>query len=306
MSRETHVRTAAGPDGHSTEYRLRLLEHGEIRPQALQDLTDALRQGALQFGQPGVDDIRLYLWRKRRRERLDLGSQLGHLPAVGSEPAQSWDDTLVIELLPDEGRDILREPCRLVRNLLLDQRAHGSFDDAAVVRIQSKSDVPLAPLDASPSPGGQRRAGSHDSDHDRDREQMNPGSRLVALGRQEAADVDSVHQPQAEQVGHEKAWTEEQVDERGHGRLARDERAAPDRLITSEQSLEIHARHGADGETQRPQVKDDFPPGQHNVSGDLVPIDTESPDDVRELLLFADAQRDAVKQMPESRHENLQ
>ena len=122
--RETHIGIVARSDVHSAEYCLRLFKHGEIRPQALQDLADSLRQGTLQLGQPRFGDVRLDLWREGSRERLYLGLQIRHLPAFGSESAQSWGDTFVIELLTHEGRDILREPLRLVGNFFLDQRAH--------------------------------------------------------------------------------------------------------------------------------------------------------------------------------------
>src|SRR4029453_2335296 len=106
LSRETHIGIVARSDVHSAEYRLRLFKHGEIRPQALQDLADSLRQGTLQLGQPRFGDVRLDLWREGSRERLYLGLQIRHLPAFGSESAQSWGDTFVIELLTHEGADL--------------------------------------------------------------------------------------------------------------------------------------------------------------------------------------------------------
>ena len=81
---------------------------------------------------------------------------------------------------------------------------------------------------------------------------MNPRGGFVALRREQATGIDPVCESETEQVGYQETWTKKKMNKDNDGRFARNERAAPDRLITLKESLEIHTRHGAGGQKQRP------------------------------------------------------
>src|SRR5215472_5036017 len=109
---------------------------------------------------------------------------------------------------------------------------------------------------------------------------MNPRGRFVTLRRKQAGDIDLASQSKTEHLGYQETWTKEKMDKPDDGRFARNESAAPDRLITLKQSLEIHARHCTGGQKQRPQMEHDFPSRNHQGRGNSVPVDTKAADDV--------------------------
>src|SRR6266566_8354789 len=110
---------------------------------------------------------------------------------------------------------------------------------------------------------------------------MNPRGGSVALRRKKVGDIDLACQSKTEQVGYQETWTKESMDKGDDGRFARNESAAPDRLIALKESLEIHAPHGPSGQKQCPQMKHDFPPRNHQRSGNGVPVDTKAAGDIR-------------------------
>src|SRR5215469_8674157 len=187
----------------------------------------------------------------------------------------------MIELLADEGRDVLGELFCPVRDFFFNQRPHGSFDDSAIVGVQPKADVVAPPFEVTPLPRSQRCPRDDDYDHDRDGEQMNPRCGFVSLWGEKAGGIDPAWQPKTEQIGYQETGAKEKMDKPNDRRFACNERAAPDRLITLKESLEIHARHSTGGQKQPPQMKHDFPPRNHQGCGNGEPVDAEAADNIR-------------------------
>src|SRR5207253_10084577 len=92
---------------------------------------------------------------------------------------------------------------------------------------------------------------------------MNPRGGFVALRREQATGIDPVCESETEPVGYQETWTKKKMNKDNDGRLARNERAAPDRSITLKESLQTHTRHGAGGRRHGPYKQHAFQPRNH-------------------------------------------